>query len=99
MSVEAKTTQQAAQEKFESQVKTAETKLNTLKAKAEAAKASIEVKAIADLTAQKTEIQQKLQELKKSGGEHAEHAKANLDARIAALEKSLRDLESKLKAS
>jgi len=49
---------------------------------------------IAEL-AKKHVIRQKLQELKKSGGDHWEKVKADLEARIAHLEKSAKEIESK----
>jgi len=97
MSVEVKAAKNAIHDKLESQVKTAETKLDTLKARAEAAKANVEVKAITDLAAQKVEIHQKLQDLKKTGEDHWGHAKADLETRIAAFEKSVKGIESKVK--
>jgi len=90
---------QAIHDKFESQLKTAEAKLDTLKAQAESAKANAEIKAIAELLTKKHVVQQKLQELKKSGKGRWEQAKTDLEARIADLEKSVKGIESKLKAN
>ena len=39
---------------------------------------------------------QKLQELKKSGGDRFEQVKADIEARIADLEKSVKGIESKV---
>jgi hypothetical protein len=89
---------QAVHDKFESQIKTAEAKLDTLKAQAETAKANLEIKAIAELLPKRQAIQQRLQELKKSGGDRWEQAKTDLDARIADFEKSVKGIESKAKA-
>lgn len=97
MSTEVKTAKNAIHDKLESQLKTAEAKLDTLKARADVAKANVEIKAIAGLAAQKLEIHQKLQELKKSGEDHLEHAKVDVEARIAAFEKTIKDIESKIK--
>lgn len=97
MSIEVQAAKHAIHDKLEAQLKTAESKFDTLKARAEVAKASLEIKAIADLTTQKLEIHQKLQELKKSGDEHWEHAKKDIESRISAFEKSLRGIESKVK--
>jgi len=97
MSIEVQAAKQVIHDKLESQLKTAESKLDTLKARAEVAKASLEIKALADLAANKLEIHQKLQELKKSGDEHWEHAKKDLESRIADFEKSLKSIESKVK--
>jgi hypothetical protein len=90
---------QAIHDKLESQIKTAEAKLDTLKARAETAKANLEIKAIAELLPKKQVIQQKLQELKKSGGHRWEQEKTDLEARIADFEKSMKGIESKAKAS
>ena len=89
---------QAIHDKLEAQIKTAEAKLETLKARAETAKANLEIKAIAELLPKKLVIQQKLQELKKSGEDRWEQAKADLEARIAEFEKSVKGIESKAKA-
>ena len=89
---------QVVHDKFESQIKTVEAKLDTLKAQAETAKANVEIKAIAELLTKKPVIQQKLQELKSTGGERWEQAKADLETRIADFEKSVKGLESKVKA-
>jgi len=97
MSTGVTTPKQTVHDKLESQIKTAETKFDTLKARAGVAKANVEAKTIADLTAQKLEIHQKLQELKKTGEDHWERAKQDLEARIAAFEKSVKGIESKVK--
>ncbi len=90
---------QAIHDKFEAQIKTAEAKLDTLKAQAESAKANAEIKAITELLTKKHAVQQKLQELKKSGEGRWGQAKTDLEARIADFEKSVKGIESKLKAN
>ena len=97
MTTEVNMAKQAVHDKFESQIKTAEAKLDTLKAQAETARANLEIKAIAELLPKRQAIQEKLQELKKSGGDQWERAKADLDARIADFEKSVKGIESKAK--
>jgi len=57
-----------------------------------------QIKAIAALLPKKQVIQQKLQELKQSGADRWERAKADLEARIAEFEKSVKGIESKAKA-
>jgi len=89
---------QAIHDKFESQIKTAEAKLNTLKAQAETAKANVELKAITELLTGKQALLQKLHELKKSDGGQWERAKADLQTHIADFEKSVTGIESKAKA-
>ncbi|MFZ0418550.1 MAG: hypothetical protein ACLPH5_13595 [Candidatus Sulfotelmatobacter sp.] len=98
MSTDLNIAKQAIHDKLESQIKAAEAKLETLKARAEAAKANVEIKAIAELLPKKVEIQQKLEQLKKSGGDRWEQAKADLEGRIADFEKSVKGIESKAKA-
>lgn len=98
MSIETKTAKQAIHDELESHIKNAEAKLDTLKARADVAKANLEIKAIADLTARKLELHQKLQELKTAGNGHGERIRADLEAKIAAFEKSVKEIESKVKA-
>ena len=98
MSSDVKLAKQAIHDKFESQINTAEAKLSTLKARAETSKANVELKAIAELLTRKQAILQKLHELKKSDGGQWERAKADLETRIADLEKSVKGFESKTKA-
>ncbi len=97
MSIEVKAAEHAIYDKLESQIKSAEARLDTLKARAEVAKANAELKTIAELATQKLEIHQKLEELKKAGVDRLQHAKADLEARVAAFEKSVKGLEAKVK--
>jgi len=99
MSIGAKVAKHVVLDKFESQIKTAEAKLEIMKVKAEAAKAIFEIKATAALLPKMHAIRQKVQEPKTSGGNHWEQAKADVEARIAKFEKSLDELESKAKVS
>ena len=98
MNADMNVAKQALLHKLEAQIKTVEAKLDTMKARAENAKADVEIKAIATLLPKKLAIQQKLQELKKSGGDRWEQAKADLEAHIARFKKLLKDAESKAKA-
>ena len=98
MSIEVSTAKHVIHDKLESELKTAETRLDTLKARAEVAKANLEIKAIVGLATQRLEIHQKLQELKNAGDEKWEHAKKDIETRIAAFEKSIKGIESKVKA-
>lgn len=97
MNTDVNLAKQAIHDKLEAQIKTAEAKLATLKARAETTKANVELKAIAELLPKKQAIQQKLQELKVSGGDRLERAKADLEARSADLEKSVKDIEARVK--
>src|SRR3974377_370176 len=96
MSTEVKLAKQAIHDKIESQLKTAEAMLDTLKAQAASAKANVELKAIAELMTRKQAIQQKLHELKKSDGGQFEQVKADVEARITELEKTMKGIESRV---
>ena len=98
MSADVKLAKQAVHDKFESQIKTAEAKLNTLKTRAEAAKANVELKAVLELLTRKQTILQQLHELKKSDGGQWDQVKDDLEARITDFEKSVKGIESKAKA-
>jgi capsule polysaccharide export protein KpsE/RkpR len=98
MSTDVSLAKQAIHDKLESRIKTAEAELGTLKAQAENAKANVEIKAIAELLTKKHVIQQKVQELKKSDGGRLEHAKADLETRIADFEKLVKGIEPQAKA-
>ncbi len=98
MIIEASATKHAIHDKLDAEIKTVEAKLQTLKARAEAAKADAEIKAIGDLLTRKEELHRKLQELKKSGADHWEKAKADLVVRISDFEKLVKGIEAKVKA-
>jgi capsule polysaccharide export protein KpsE/RkpR len=95
MSSDGNISKQVIHDKLESQIGTAEAKLQTLKAQAETAKANVEIKAIGALLPETKAIRQKLQELKKSGGDQWERAKGDLEGRIADFEKSVKRIGSK----
>ena len=99
MSMAMNMTKQAVHDKIESQIKTAQAKLETLKAKAESAKANAQLKSIADLLTKKQAIDQKMTELKKSGETTYQQAKADIESRVAELEKSVQAIEAKFKAA
>lgn len=89
----------AVNDKVESQIHTLEAQLATLKAKAESAKANAELKAIANLATAKLTLDQKVRELKTAGEAAFQQAKADVEARIAEFEKSVKTIESKIKAA
>jgi len=89
----------AVYDKVESQVHTFGAQLATLKAKAESAKADAELKAIANLVTAKRTIEQKVAELKKAGEAGFQQTKADVEAGIAEFEKSVKAIESKIKAA
>jgi outer membrane murein-binding lipoprotein Lpp len=99
MATAANIAKQAVQDKIESQVKTIQAKLDTLKAKAETAKANAELKAIADLLVKKATIDRKVNDLKKAGESTYQQAKADLESRVAELEKSVKAIEAKVKTA
>jgi outer membrane murein-binding lipoprotein Lpp len=89
---------QVVHDRLESQIKTAHSKLDALKAQAEAARANVEIKAVATLLPKKQAIEQKLQELKQASGDKWEQVKTDLEARIAEFERSLKETESQAQA-
>ena len=99
MSTDVKFAKRAIHDKFEAQIDTANAKLSTLKARAEGAKATVELKAIAELVTKKQAILQKLHYLKKSDGGQWEHLKTDLEAMITDLENSVRQIELKANAN
>jgi hypothetical protein len=88
---------QAIQKKIASQLKTVEAKLDALKARAQAAKANTELKAITELLTRNQVIQRKLHALEKSGRGRWGEARSDLEAQIADFEKSVRGIESRVK--
>ncbi len=98
MSIEVSTAKHAIHEKLESQIKTAEAKLDTLKARAEVAKANLELKAIAALATQKLDLHERFRGLKASSEADCQHVKKDLETRIAAFEKAVKEIEAKVKA-
>ena len=89
----------AVYDKVESQIHTFEAQLATLKAKAESAKSDAELKAITNLVTAKRTLDQKVAELKKTGEAAFQQAKADVEARIAEFDKSVKAIESKIKAA
>ena len=103
MSMQANVTVSAARkavyDTVDSRIHTFEAHLATLKAKAESAKADAELKAIANLVTAKRTLDQQVAELKKVGETAFQQAKADVEARIAEFEKSVKAIESKIKAA
>ena len=97
--VAVKAAQKAVYDKVESQIETFDAQLATLKAKAESARANAELKAIANLATAKVTLDQKVRELKTAGEAAFQQAKADVEARIAEFEKSVKTIESKIKAA
>ena len=97
--VAANAARKAVYDKVESQIHAFEAQLATLKAKAESAKADAELKAIANLVRAKRMLDQKVADLKKTGEAAFQQAKADVEARIAEFDKSVKAIESKIKGS
>jgi phage shock protein A len=99
MSTDAELAKKAIHDKLESQINTAEAKLNSLKARAQTAKANVELKAITELLTKRQTIVQKLQDMKKSGADRFEQVRADIEARITDFEKSVKGIESKVNSN
>jgi Skp family chaperone for outer membrane proteins len=93
------TAKQAVHDKLESQFKAVEAKLETMKVEAEAAKLAFKIKAITQLAPKALAIRKKLQDLKQVGADHLEQAKADLQAEIADLENSAKEIAARSKES
>ena len=89
---------QAAHDKLTSLLNTAEAKLNMLKARAETAKANVEIKAIAKLLVVRPMIKQ-VHELKKLSDDRWERANGQLEAKVTEFEKVAEAIASKFKGS
>ncbi len=88
----------AVYDKVESQIHTLDAQLATLKAKAESAKADAELTAIANLATAKRALDQKVAELKAAGETAFQQVKADVEARVAEFDKSVRAIASKFNA-
>ena len=86
-------------DKVQSQIHTFEAQLATLKAKAESAKADAELKALANLVTAKMTLDHTVAELQKAGEAAFQQAKADVEARIAQFEQSMKAIESKINAA
>ncbi len=87
----------AVYDKFQSQIHAFEAALATLKAKAEAAKADAEVKAVANLFTAKLALDEKVAELKQTGETTFDKLKADIDARVSQFDGSIKAIEAKIK--
>jgi len=92
-------TKNALHDAIEAHVTSAQAKLDTLKARAESIKASAElVRAIGDLMVKKRVLDTMVADMKKAVGAKADEARANIESRVAELEKSIQAIEAKLAA-
>ncbi len=97
MSVLTTTTKHAVHDEIEAQIRSIEAKFETLRSRAESAKAGAELKAIVALAAKKQELGHKLDELMKVGDEKWEHRKTELESLIKSIDQSLKDVEARIK--
>jgi len=100
MSTETTMTKKAIYDKIESQINSVQAKIETLKAKAETTKANTEqLAAIAELFTKKVAIDKKLVALKLLTDVAYQHAKTDVEQRVADLEESVQAIEAKFKAA
>ena len=99
MNIDLTVAKQQVYDEVESWIKTAQAKLETLEGHAEGKMAKVEVEAYETLLPKLQAIQQKLQQLKKSGGKQWKQLKADLERLIADFEKSVKEIEAEAKAS
>ena len=88
--------QKAVYDKVQSQIQTFDAQLATLKAKATRAKADAELLTIANLATAKRTLDQKVAELRAAGEAGFQQAKADVDARIADFETSVKAIASRV---
>ncbi len=86
------TKQETLHAKLASQIRMAEANLDVMKVRAEAAKVSVAINAIAEPLVAKPRIKLKLQELTQSGQSQREQTNRDL----AAFEKAVREIKSKI---
>ena len=94
---EAKMARQAAHDEIASLFNTADSTLNNLKARAEKAKATAEIRAIVELAPKRALLEQKIKEFKTTPPDKWEQAKHDLESRVSEFEKSVKSLEARVK--
>jgi phage shock protein A len=92
-------TKQAVHDKLKSQLRLAQAALDLLKARAESAKASDDLKLIAKLLLSKQTLDLLLNQLKKSRESTYEQVKTDIESRVAQLEQSVDAIKAKFKAA
>ncbi len=93
------TNKEAYQEKINAQLKQWQAELAKLKAQADEAKADAKIeynRQIEDLATKRKNVEQKLQQLNKAGGESWRELKAGLDEAVDALQQSFKRAKDKL---
>jgi len=96
---EAKVTKQAAHDAIASLFNSADSTLTNLKARAEKAKATAEIKAIVELAPKRALLEQKIKEFKTSTDDNWPQAKRDLESRVSEFEKSVKSLEARVRKS
>jgi len=87
----------AYQDKINSQVKEARTRLDELETKAKEQKAQVELAAINRLKTTRENIDRKVQDLKTAHETHVAQAKAEIDAEVAKFKSSVDELATKFR--
>lgn len=85
----------AVHDKLQAQVNLLDAKLKTIKARAEQSKATLQIKAVSDLSPKIEKIHQDLRQLKQTNESAFEHAKAAFEKHLAEFEQSVRNLENR----
>jgi phage shock protein A len=98
MSTDVNIAKKLIHDQIQSQINTAQARLETLKAQAQATTANAELKLIADLLTKKRAIDQKLAELKSSNETTYQRTKSDVDSRVAELEQSVKGIEVRFRA-
>jgi archaellum component FlaC len=95
MSIEQTIAKQAVYDQLQAKLSLAEATLQTVKARAEQAKADLQIKAIAALFPKTQVIRRELKNLKETSGAGWEKVKAGIEDRIEDLEKAVKNLQTK----
>jgi hypothetical protein len=90
---------QAVHDQIASLFNSADSALSNVKARAEKAKATAEIKAIVELAPKRALIEQRLKELKTTSADKWEQAKRDLESRVSEFDKSVKSLEARVKKS
>ena len=99
MTAEINMARKAVHDKIEAEISSVQAKLESLRAEAAAAKADAELKMIAELLTKKQAVDRQVAELKKSSASAFQRAKADVQSRVAELQKSVEAIQAKLKTA
>jgi outer membrane protein TolC len=98
MSIDQTIAKQAIHDQLQAKASLAEASLQTVKARAEEAKATLQIKAIAALFPKTQLIRRELENLKQSNGSGWDKLKTGVEHRIAELENAIGKLQTKTAA-